>query len=134
MKGKGSSSDSVGNEKLKKEDKVEYPPIPAKRYFSIGEVSKLCIVKQHVLRYWEQEFPMLKPVKRKGNRRYYQVQDVMMVRRIRSLLQDQGFTITGARKCLESNSSPQKKVEDSLHVQLIDHITQELDELLVILS
>ena len=76
------------------------PEIPRKRYFAIGEVSELCAVKPHVLRYWEQEFPQLKPVKRRGNRRYYQHEDVQMVRRIRSLLYDQGFTIGGARQRL----------------------------------
>ena len=77
------------------------PEIPRKRYFAIGEVSELCDVKPHVLRYWEQEFPQLKPVKRRGNRRYYQHDDVLMVRRIRSLLYDQGFTIGGARQRLK---------------------------------
>ena len=82
------------------ETPVELPEIPRKRYFAIGEVSELCAVKPHVLRYWEQEFPQLKPVKRRGNRRYYQHEDVQMVRRIRSLLYDQGFTIGGARQRL----------------------------------
>ncbi len=77
------------------------PEIPHKRYFAIGEVSDLCAVKPHVLRYWEQEFPQLRPVKRRGNRRYYQPEDVQMVRRIRSLLYDQGFTIGGARQRLK---------------------------------
>ena len=79
------------------------PEIPRKRYFAIGEVSDLCSVKPHVLRYWEQEFPQLKPVKRRGNRRYYQVDDVLMVRRIRSLLYEQGFTIGGARQRLKED-------------------------------
>jgi DNA-binding transcriptional MerR regulator len=79
---------------------AELPEIPRKRYFAIGEVSELCAVKPHVLRYWEQEFPQLKPVKRRGNRRYYQHEDVQMVRRIRSLLYEQGFTIGGARQRL----------------------------------
>ena len=78
----------------------ELPPIPGKRYFTIGEVSDLCAVKPHVLRYWEQEFPQLKPVKRRGNRRYYQRQDVLIIRQIRSLLYDDGFTIGGARQRL----------------------------------
>src|SRR5687768_17895833 len=78
----------------------DLPPIPGKRYFAIGEVSELCAVKPHVLRYWEQEFPQLKPVKRRGNRRYYQHDDVQMIRRIRSLLYEQGFTIGGARQRL----------------------------------
>jgi DNA-binding transcriptional MerR regulator len=78
----------------------DLPPIPTKRYFTIGEVSDLCGVKPHVLRYWEQEFTQLKPVKRRGNRRYYQHHEVMLIRRIRALLYEQGFTITGARNRL----------------------------------
>ena len=81
--------------------KETLPPIPAKRYFTIGEVSDLCGVKPHVLRYWEQEFTQLKPVKRRGNRRYYQHHEVLLIRRIRDLLYDQGFTISGARNRLE---------------------------------
>ena len=77
------------------------PPIPAKRYFTIGEVSDLCGVKPHVLRYWEQEFTQLRPMKRRGNRRYYQHHEVLMIRRIRDLLYDQGFTISGARNKLQ---------------------------------
>src|SRR5512139_2842198 len=77
------------------------PPIPAKRYFTIGEVSELCGVKPHVLRYWEQEFTQLKPVKRRGNRRYYQHHEVLLIRRIRELLYEQGFTISGARNRLD---------------------------------
>ncbi len=79
---------------------VNLPPIPAKRYFTIGEVSELCAVKPHVLRYWEQEFTQLKPVKRRGNRRYYQHHEVLLIRRIRDLLYEQGFTISGARNRL----------------------------------
>jgi DNA-binding transcriptional MerR regulator len=85
--------------------KTELPPIPAKRYFTIGEVSELCAVKPHVLRYWEQEFAQLKPVKRRGNRRYYQHHEVLLIRRIRDLLYEQGFTINGARHRLETESS-----------------------------
>lgn len=81
--------------------KDDLPPIPAKRYFTIGEVSELCGVKPHVLRYWEQEFTQLKPVKRRGNRRYYQHHEVLLVRRIRQLLYDEGFTISGARNRLD---------------------------------
>ena len=81
--------------------KEPLPPIPAKRYFTIGEVSELCGVKPHVLRYWEQEFTQLKPVKRRGNRRYYQHHEVLLVRRIRELLYSQGFTISGARHRLD---------------------------------
>ncbi len=82
------------------EKPVTLPPIPAKRYFTIGEVSDLCCVKPHVLRYWEQEFTQLKPVKRRGNRRYYQHHEVLLIRRIRDLLYEQGFTISGARNRL----------------------------------
>ena len=84
--------------------KVDLPPIPAKRYFTIGEVSDLCAVKPHVLRYWEQEFTQLKPVKRRGNRRYYQHHEVLLIRRIRDLLYEQGFTINGARHRLETEA------------------------------
>jgi DNA-binding transcriptional MerR regulator len=84
--------------------KVQLPPIPAKRYFTIGEVSELCGVKPHVLRYWEQEFTQLKPVKRRGNRRYYQHHEVLLIRRIRELLYEQGFTISGARNRLEDHA------------------------------
>ena len=80
------------------------PPIPAKRYFTIGEVSELCGVKPHVLRYWEQEFTQLKPVKRRGNRRYYQHHEVLLIRRIRDLLYEQGFTISGARNRLDEGA------------------------------
>ena len=83
---------------------AELPPIPAKRYFTIGEVSDLCAVKPHVLRYWEQEFAQLKPVKRRGNRRYYQHHEVLLIRRIRDLLYEQGFTINGARHRLENEA------------------------------
>lgn len=83
----------------------ELPPIPSKRYFTIGEVSELCGVKPHVLRYWEQEFSQLKPVKRRGNRRYYQHHEVMLIRRIRELLYEQGFTISGARNRLLSEGA-----------------------------
>ena len=84
-----------------KATKDSLPPIPAKRYFTIGEVSELCGVKPHVLRYWEQEFTQLKPVKRRGNRRYYQHHEVLLIRRIRQLLYEEGFTISGARHRLE---------------------------------
>jgi DNA-binding transcriptional MerR regulator len=85
--------------------KADLPPIPAKRYFTIGEVSDLCAVKPHVLRYWEQEFSQLKPVKRRGNRRYYQHHEVLLIRRIRDLLYEQGFTINGARHRLDSETA-----------------------------
>src|SRR6266702_1547125 len=86
-----------------KATKDNLPPIPAKRYFTIGEVSELCGVKPHVLRYWEQEFTQLRPVKRRGNRRYYQHHEVLLIRRIRELLYEQGFTINGARNRLDSH-------------------------------
>ena len=85
--------------------KAALPPIPAKRYFTIGEVSELCGVKPHVLRYWEQEFTQLKPVKRRGNRRYYQHHEVLLIRKIRELLYEQGFTISGARNRLDGAES-----------------------------
>jgi len=89
----------------------ELPPIPAKRYFTIGEVSELCGVKAHVLRYWEQEFTQLNPVKRSGNRRYYQHHEVVLIRRIRELLYEQGFTISGARNRLDGARVPNNPVE-----------------------
>ncbi len=89
----------------------ELPPIPAKRYFTIGEVSELCGVKAHVLRYWEQEFTQLNPVKRSGNRRYYQHHEVVLIRRIRELLYEQGFTISGARNRLENTRIGSSAVE-----------------------
>src|SRR5690606_2062156 len=90
------------SERPSKPEAAALPAIPAKRYFTIGEVSELCGVKPHVLRYWEQEFTQLKPVKRRGNRRYYQHHEVLLVRRIRELLYEQGFTISGARNKLDS--------------------------------
>ncbi|HEX7454495.1 MAG TPA: MerR family transcriptional regulator [Gallionella sp.] len=89
----------------------ELPPIPAKRYFTIGEVSELCGVKAHVLRYWEQEFTQLNPVKRSGNRRYYQHHEVVLIRRIRELLYEQGFTISGARNRLDGTRGSNSSVE-----------------------
>jgi DNA-binding transcriptional MerR regulator len=90
------------NDRSPRIETLALPPIPAKRYFTIGEVSDLCGVKPHVLRYWEQEFTQLKPVKRRGNRRYYQHHEVLLIRRIRELLYEQGFTISGARNKLEN--------------------------------
>ncbi|AMM14270.1 MAG: MerR family transcriptional regulator [Pseudomonadota bacterium] len=94
-------------------EKVVLPPIPAKRYFTIGEVSELCGVKPHVLRYWEQEFTQLRPVKRRGNRRYYQHHEVLLIRRIRELLYEQGFTINGARNRLDSHGRPNGNAADT---------------------
>jgi len=103
------------------------PPIPAKRYFTIGEVSELCGVKPHVLRYWEQEFTQLKPVKRRGNRRYYQRQDVLVIRQIRSLLYDQGFTIGGARNRLDGEEAREDLTQTQ---QIVRQMRTELEELL----
>ena len=108
----------------------ELPPIPGKRYFTIGEVSDLCAVKPHVLRYWEQEFPQLKPVKRRGNRRYYQRQDVLIIRQIRSLLYDEGFTIGGARQRLTGDDA---KSDVTQSQQIIKQIRMELEHVLKIL-
>jgi len=94
-------------------EKVVLPPIPAKRYFTIGEVSELCGVKPHVLRYWEQEFTQLRPVKRRGNRRYYQHHEVLLIRRIRELLYEQGFTINGARNRLDARGAVTEEEGDS---------------------
>ena len=105
----------------------ELPPIPGKRYFTIGEVSELCGVKPHVLRYWEQEFTQLKPVKRRGNRRYYQRHDVLMVRQIRSLLYEQGFTIGGARQQLSGETAKQ---DSSQSHQIIRQLCSELEDVL----
>ena len=109
----------------------QLPPIPGQRYFTIGEVSDLCDVKPHVLRYWEQEFPNLSPVKRRGNRRYYQRQDVILIRQIRSLLYDQGFTIGGARQRMNGDDA---RVEATQVRQLIDQTVGELEELLGVLK
>ncbi len=112
----------------------ELPPIPAKRYFTIGEVSELCGVKAHVLRYWEQEFTQLKPVKRSGNRRYYQHHEVMLIRRIRDLLYGQGFTISGARNLLDNPSHADNgaaTLPPSFNVAALRH---ELKEIISLLS
>lgn len=108
----------------------ELPAIPGKRYFTIGEVSDLCGVKPHVLRYWEQEFPQLKPVKRRGNRRYYQRQDVIVIRQIRSLLYEQGFTIGGARNRLTGDEA---REDLSMSAQIVRQLKTELEEILRIL-
>jgi DNA-binding transcriptional MerR regulator len=110
---------------------AELPPIPGKRYFTIGEVSELCGVKPHVLRYWEQEFPQLKPAKRRGNRRYYQRHDVLMVRQIRSLLYDQGFTISGARQQLSGENAKQDLSQTH---QVLRQMRLELEEILQVLK
>jgi len=132
------------NDRLAKSELVVLPPIPAKRYFTIGEVSELCGVKPHVLRYWEQEFTQLKPVKRRGNRRYYQHHEVLLIRRIRELLYEQGFTISGARNKLDSRAvdgaAAEYDVETALDGEMAKVLPAPLDremirsELLSILS
>lgn len=108
------------------------PPIPAKRYFTIGEVSELCCVKPHVLRYWEQEFTQLKPVKRRGNRRYYQHHEVVLIRRIRQLLYQEGFTISGARNRLGESvlHDRENEAEVERFREVMDEVRAELVELL----
>ncbi len=113
---------------------IELPPIPAKRYFTIGEVSELCGVKAHVLRYWEQEFTQLKPVKRSGNRRYYQHHEVLLIRRIRELLYGQGFTISGARNKLEDAGHPENRPDVTAGPLNIPAVRQEIKEIINLLS
>lgn len=127
------------NERSLKPEHVVLPQIPAKRYFTIGEVSELCGVKPHVLRYWEQEFTQLKPVKRRGNRRYYQHHEVLLIRRIRELLYEQGFTISGARNKLDYRSTREDQAnsgpEDNLPIDpLYTEIRAELFEILSLLE
>jgi DNA-binding transcriptional MerR regulator len=128
-------------ERSAKPEAVVLPPIPAKRYFTIGEVSELCGVKPHVLRYWEQEFTQLKPVKRRGNRRYYQHHEVLLVRRIRELLYEQGFTISGARNKLDSRMVevvPEAPAHPVAHVDAcgldVMEVRKELMEILALLK
>jgi len=109
------------------------PPIPAKRYFTIGEVSELCGVKPHVLRYWEQEFTQLKPVKRRGNRRYYQHHEVLLIRRIRELLYDQGFTISGARNRLDELVAEPTKAPRGPRAPNLTSVRKEIESVLVLL-
>lgn len=113
---------------------AELPEIPAKRYFTIGEVSELCEVKPHVLRYWEQEFSQLKPVKRRGNRRYYQRQDVILIRQIRALLYEQGFTIGGARQQMAGSTMVEivegKNKVMPMQSQMIKEMIEEIEEAL----
>ena len=109
------------------------PPIPAKRYFTIGEVSELCGVKPHVLRYWEQEFTQLKPVKRRGNRRYYQHHEVLLIRRIRELLYDQGFTISGARNRLDELVAEPTKSPRGGRASNLANVRREIENVLELL-
>ena len=115
---------------LEASNNKQLPTIPGKRYFTIGEVSELCAVKPHVLRYWEQEFPQLKPLKRRGNRRYYQRHDVILIRQIRSLLYEQGFTIGGARQRLSGDDA---KNDSNQSQQIVKQLRVELEEVLDIL-
>lgn len=110
------------------------PEIPGKRYFTIGEVSDLCAVKPHVLRYWEQEFPQLSPVKRRGNRRYYQRQDVLTIRQIRSLLYEQGFTIGGARLQLGADPGRSATETRGFDQERLQDLIRELEQLLEIVQ
>jgi DNA-binding transcriptional MerR regulator len=124
------------NDRAAKPVLVTLPPIPAKRYFTIGEVSELCGVKPHVLRYWEQEFTQLKPVKRRGNRRYYQHHEVLLIRRIRELLYEQGFTISGARNKLDTRSLPvpaQAMVDEQAGMDT-NKVRRELEQILAVLT
>jgi DNA-binding transcriptional MerR regulator len=113
--------------------KAPLPPIPAKRYFTIGEVSELCGVKPHVLRYWEQEFTQLKPVKRRGNRRYYQHHEVLLIRRIRELLYDQGFTISGARNRLDELVAEPTKTPRASRSPQLAALRKEIESVLQLL-
>jgi DNA-binding transcriptional MerR regulator len=124
------------NERAAKPGLVTLPPIPAKRYFTIGEVSELCGVKPHVLRYWEQEFTQLKPVKRRGNRRYYQHHEVLLIRRIRELLYEQGFTISGARNKLDARAVTELNQPQSQEPAVADlgRVRQELERILAVLA
>jgi DNA-binding transcriptional MerR regulator len=124
------------NERAAKPGLVSLPPIPAKRYFTIGEVSELCGVKPHVLRYWEQEFTQLKPVKRRGNRRYYQHHEVLLIRRIRELLYEQGFTISGARNKLDARALTALSQPPSQEPAVADlsRVRQELEHILAVLA
>ncbi len=113
---------------LEAKNNDELPPIPPKRYFTIGEVGELCAVKPHVLRYWEAEFPQLKPVKRRGNRRYYQRQDVILIRQIKSLLYEQGYTIGGARQ--KMTDSPDEVAASRVSSGEIKILIRELEEVI----
>jgi DNA-binding transcriptional MerR regulator len=123
------------NDRAVKPSLAPLPPIPAKRYFTIGEVSELCGVKPHVLRYWEQEFTQLKPVKRRGNRRYYQHHEVLLIRRIRELLYEQGFTISGARNKLDGPEILGMAAEGETSVSMdLLAVRSELERVLVLLK
>lgn len=128
------------NDRISKSEVVVLPPIPAKRYFTIGEVSELCGVKPHVLRYWEQEFTQLKPVKRRGNRRYYQHHEVLLIRRIRELLYEQGFTNSGARNKLDGRLAQAEKDTVAAAAEAAENkinlieVRRELEQILALLT
>jgi len=113
---------------LEPKNSDELPPIPPKRYFTIGEVGELCAVKPHVLRYWEAEFPQLKPMKRRGNRRYYQRQDVVLIRQIKSLLYEQGYTIGGARQKMSDN--PEELTKTNVNSGEIKTLVRDLEKVI----
>lgn len=116
-------------------DNATLPPIPSKRYFTIGEVSDLCEVKPHVLRYWEQEFSQLNPVKRRGNRRYYQRHEVQLVRQIRTLLYMEGFTISGAKQQLETEAAVGRgEIKTSVNQDFVDSLINDINEVVEILK
>lgn len=125
------------SDRINKSELIVLPPIPAKRYFTIGEVSELCGVKPHVLRYWEQEFTQLKQVKRRANRRYYQHHEVLLIRRVRELLYEQGFTISGARNKLDnrlSNAEVTDVVVEAVQNQIdISEVRHELMQIMALL-
>ena len=113
---------------LEPKNNNELPPIPPKRYFTIGEVGELCAVKPHVLRYWEAEFPQLKPVKRRGNRRYYQRQDVVLIRQIKSLLYEQGYTIGGARQ--KMSDDPEEVAKPTVSSSEVKSLVRDLEDVI----
>ncbi len=113
---------------LEPKNNDELPPIPPKRYFTIGEVGELCAVKPHVLRYWEAEFPQLKPVKRRGNRRYYQRQDVVLIRQIKSLLYEQGYTIGGARQ--KMSDDPEEVAKSTVNSKEVKTLVRDLEDVI----
>lgn len=115
---------------IKQEDRVLWSPIPDKHYFTIGEMGRLCQIKPHVLRYWESEFSQLKNVKRRGNRRYYTHQQILTVRKIRSLLYEQGYTVSGAKTQMNNENLPHPSHDN----QQMEQIKQELEEILLILN
>ena len=121
-----------GQVRSNKKNLQDLPQIPDKIYFTIGEVSGLCLVKPHVLRYWEQEFPQLKPTKRRGNRRYYQRNEILLIRRIKSLLYEQGFTIDGARAKLDGDNKNTSEVTNNINTaRLVKGILTKLEGILV---